>query len=140
MKQTQVLPKKYFVRLDRGDKVNSTLKEFCVSKDIKCAKISGIGALEEVELGYYNYDKDLYDKKTFANEYELLSMEGNVSLLEKDTFVHLHITMSDEEYKVFGGHLFEATVAVTLECWIEVFDEVFVREKSDKQSFAPIKL
>ena len=138
MEAIKVNDSKYFVRLDRGDRVNESLKRFCEENDIACAKISAIGALKDIELGYYDYDNDLYDKKLFNEEYELLSMEGNVSILKENTFVHLHISMSDSKYQVFGGHLFDATVAVTVECWLEPFDASFVRMMAGKESFMPI--
>ncbi len=128
----------FFVRLDRGDKVNETLKNFCMEHEIKCARLHGIGALHKVELGYYDYDADIYDRRPFDGEFELLSMEGNVSLMEDDTFVHLHISMSNEKFEAIGGHLFEAEVAVTLECFIEIYDADFVRLKGHKEKFRPI--
>ena len=45
---------------------------------------------------------------------------------------------NDDEYQSFGGHLFEATVAVTVECCLEIFDFEFVRLKGAKNKFRPI--
>lgn len=128
----------FFVRLDRGELVNKTLKEFCVEHEIKCARIHGIGALEKIELGYYDYHQDSYDKKIFEKEHELLSIEGNVSMFDGAPFVHLHVSLSNEEYQAIGGHMFEAQVAVTLECFIEIYDFEFLRLKGAKEKFRPI--
>jgi len=138
MEVKQLTESQFFIRLDRGEKVNETLKKYCIDNDIKCARIHGLGALENVELGYYDYHKDLYSSRLFEKEFELLSMEGNISMMEGEPFVHLHVSLSDEEYRAFGGHMFDGEVAVTVECWIEVFDHTFIRHKGDKDKFRPI--
>lgn len=140
MEFVKVTENKYFIRLDRGEKVNETLKKFCLDNNIACGKVSAVGALEDIELGYYDYHDDHYDRRQFEDEYELLSMEGNISILKEDTFVHLHVAISDSDYKVYGGHLFEGTVAVTVECWLEAFDASFIRVMAGKESFMPIGL
>lgn len=128
----------FFIRLDKGENVVKTLKKFCTENEIKSAKISGIGALEQIELGFYNYVKDEYSKKLFENEHELISMEGNVSIMDNEVFVHLHVGLSNDEFQAIGGHLFEATVAVTVECYLEIFDFEFVRQNGAKDKFRPI--
>lgn len=128
----------FFIRLDRGDKVNEVLKAFCKEHEITCGKISGVGALENIELGFYDYHKDEYDKKIFKEEHELLSMEGNISKFDNEPFVHLHVTLSNDKYQAIGGHMFEGVVAVTLECFLEIFDADFVRLKGQKEKFRPI--
>lgn len=130
----------FFIRLDRGERVNETLKKFCAENEVKAGKISGIGALEKIELGFYDYHQDSYDKKILEKEHELLSMEGNVSIMDGAPFVHLHVTLSNDKYEALGGHMFEGTVAVTLECYLEIFDFEFLRHKGPKERFRPISL
>jgi len=129
-----------FIRLDRGESVNQTLKKYCVENNIKCARIHGLGALEKVELGYYDYHSDHYKTKVFEDEYELLSMEGNISMMEGEPFVHLHVSLSDGDFNAIGGHMFDGVVAVTLECWMEVFPYEFIRHKGEKEKFRPISI
>lgn len=138
MEVKQLTESQFFIRLDRGESVNQTLKKWCVENGVKCGRIHGLGALEKVELGYYDYHKDEYQSKLFEQEYELLSMEGNISMMEGEPFVHLHVSLSDEEYRSFGGHMFDGVVAVTAECWIETFPYDFIRHKGDKEKFRPI--
>jgi predicted DNA-binding protein with PD1-like motif len=68
-------------------------------------------------------------------------MDGNISFLDNALFVHLHTSLSDDKFQVIGGHLFNATVAVTAECWIEAFPGIEMhRESVGKNSFMPIKI
>ena len=50
------------------------------------------------------------DKKQFIGEYELTSLIGNITMMKGEPFIHTHITFSDIDYHVFGGHLFDARV------------------------------
>lgn len=128
----------FFIRLDRGENVNETLKAFCKEHEIHCGRIKAIGALENVELGYYDYHADTYTKKVFEQEHELLSMDGNISLMDSEVFVHLHVVLSNKEFQAIGGHMFEGRVAVTVECYLEVFEADFNRLKGSKEKFRPI--
>lgn len=105
----------YFIRLDRGDDLMSSLKEFAMKEKLSSGSLSGIGALEEVELGFYHLKDQVYQRKTFSHEYELISMTGNLSILEEEPFFHIHCVLGDDQYKAFGGHVFNAKVAVTCE-------------------------
>ena len=57
--------------------------------------------------------------KTFSDEdYELISMNGNITLRNGVPYVHVHAAIGNSQFQVFGGHLFEAKVAVTVEVFI----------------------
>ena len=77
-------------------------------------------------------NKKDYMKKRFSGEYELTSLTGNVSFLNEKYFVHTHITICDNNFKSFGGHLFDAKVSATGEFKITLFDDKINREFSEK--------
>lgn len=108
--------------LARGEKLVETLTASLSKNELRGATISGLGALSDVELGYYELVHQTYLRKTFTDEYELISLSGNVSLKDGAPYVHVHATLGDREFRVFGGHLFEATVAVTVEISVLPFD------------------
>jgi predicted DNA-binding protein with PD1-like motif len=118
----------WFVRLDKGEEVMSTLVAFISEKQIPAGTISGIGALTEVELGYFNRDRAEYQRRRFTGVYELLSLAGNIAYVGGKPMVHAHCLLGDADYQVCGGHLFEGTVAVTGEIYIQVFAEKFERK------------
>jgi hypothetical protein len=51
----------------------------------------------------------------------LVSLTGNVSLKDGAVYVHAHVALGDTEFRLWGGHLFEAKVAVTTEIAILPF-------------------
>ena len=40
----------------------------------------------------------------------MISLIGNVTIKDDECFSHTHITFSDTNYQVFGGHLFDAKI------------------------------
>jgi predicted DNA-binding protein with PD1-like motif len=105
----------WFLRIDKDECLFSSLEQWAAENKIPGGHLSGIGALKDVELGFYHLEQKHYDRKMFPKEAELLSLEGNLSLLEGKPFFHIHTVLGDENFNAFGGHLFSAKVAVTCE-------------------------
>ena len=100
----------FIIYIEQDESIMETLTQFCKSKDIVNAQISGIGAIKEIDLGAYDLTNKEYVRQFFNNLWELTSFQGNVILKDNEPFIHAHITMSDHNLDVKGGHLFEAKV------------------------------
>ena len=103
--------KNFFISLDKGEYINKSLMKFAKDKKISSAWINGIGALEKVRVAYFDINLKSYLDKKFDNEYELLNYSGNVTISNKCTFIHSHITFSDRQFRVYGGHLYDAKIS-----------------------------
>ena len=99
-----------YMTLAKGDYINETFEKFALNEGIGCAWLNGIGALENPEIGFYSLETKSYHRKQFTGEQELTYLIGNITIKEDKPFSHTHITFSDTEYKVFGGHLFDANI------------------------------
>jgi predicted DNA-binding protein with PD1-like motif len=119
---------KIFVSLQTGDLINKSLTEISVKENISNAWINGIGAIDSVEVGYMDVVNKKYQKRNFNDNYELISLIGNITMKDGVPFVHTHITFSDTEYKVFGGHLFDAKITATGEIILTVADSKIDRQ------------
>ncbi len=117
-----------FMTLAKGDNINKTFESFAEVKGIGCAWLNGIGALENPEIGYYSLEDKAYHRKTFKGEYELTSLIGNITLKEGKPFSHTHITFSDTEFRVFGGHLFNANITAAGEFIMQFGSDEINRE------------
>ena len=113
---------KYFISLDKDEYVNQSLLDISNKENIKSGWINGVGAIYDIEVGYFDVEQKDYVRKKFAGDYELLSLSGNISIKEKNKFVHTHITFSDIDFNVFGGHLFDAKIAAAGEFLIDSCD------------------
>lgn len=114
--------------VDRGEKLVETITKKFKDSNLRGGMISGLGALSEVELGFYHLHKKDYARKRFDKEYELIALVGNIAVKDGSPFVHVHAVLGDEDFSTFGGHLFEARVAVTTEVSIVPFEFAPVRQ------------
>ena len=121
----------YFIYIEKNEKVMDTFTRFCESEGIENAKISGIGAVRNTEIGAYDTIKKEYLRKAFSDVLELVSFEGNVSLKEGKPFVHSHVVLSDHNMVPYGGHLFETTIAAVGEFFLKKFDGNAFRELNE---------
>ncbi len=129
----------FMVVLKQGEKLIESLTAVLKEKEIQGANLTAIGAVKDVELGYYDLHHKNYVKKCFeGDDYELISLMGNLSLKEGEPFVHLHALISDKEFNVYGGHLFELTVAVTAEIFVTPLGAMPIRKMDSEIGLALI--
>ncbi len=121
----------WVVRLDKGEKVVQTLHQFFAKHQLTGGYVWGIGSLTDVVLGYYDVNRKEYRQKTFQDVYELLSLQGNITVVDGAPFLHAHALLSGADYSAFGGHLFEATVRATVEVAIVPWPMVIGRQLNE---------
>ena len=129
--QYKQVGKDYFIYIEKNEKVMDTLTRFCIDKGISNAKLSGIGAVKETEIGAYDTIKKEYIRKEYSDILELVSFEGNITLKDGSPFPHAHVVLSDHNMSTAGGHLFETTVAAVGEFFLMEFDNDAYRELNE---------
>ena len=83
---------------------------------------------------YFNQIKKEYEHHELQGGHEVLSGLGNVSLLDGEPFVHIHMTVADNEGKAFGGHLDEGTRVWLIEAIIkEINSKEYIKRKLDNE-------
>lgn len=112
----------HLLRLDRGEEIVSSLTAYLCGQNIRAGSFSGIGAVDRVALRYYRLATKDYASREFSGEFEIIALNGNVSLVDGASWPHIHIVLGDSEYRCFGGHLQSATVGVTCEIAISALD------------------
>lgn len=118
----------YFLMGFKGTKITELYIE--VFKVLKTSFTLGssIGALEDIKIGYRNNETKKYEITTIAPSHEILNLSGNVGLKPHAiVFPHLHVSLSDEECNVKGGHLVDATISITLESRLELLPSILQR-------------
>lgn len=128
----KVLEKTVVLRLEIGEDIVSSVKDVCTRRSIKAAHISGIGALKRAVLGVYNTETQAYKSNEYNEFMELTNLCGNVSMMNGESYVHLHATLADEEGRAFGGHLNEGIIGATAEIFITVLDGAIERVHCDE--------
>ncbi len=125
--------KGYVIQLERGEELIGTLTDFCAKRGIQSAVFQGIGAVERVEIGYYDLGTREYFFRKESGVFEVASMQGNVALVDGKPFIHAHAVLSrcDESLACIGAHIKEAFIAVTLEVFMTPLDTSIERKLDD---------
>lgn len=101
---------------ETGDQAMAALARFANEQKLSAAQITGIGAFERAELGYFDWDRKDYRPIPVGEQVEVLSLLGDVALgPDGSSAVHVHAILGRKDGSTLGGHLLEATVRPTLE-------------------------
>lgn len=117
----------YLIRFERGEEVLSVLADACAPKNITGGKISAIGAVEEVVIAHYDLSTKSYMDKTIKERLEIVSLLGNVAMLDGKVIIHAHGSFSDSDMRVCGGHVKRLIVSATCELTLSVFQKPVLR-------------
>lgn len=118
----------YLLRLEKGEEVISSLKRLVSDEGIKSGIIIGIGAIEDIKLGYYDPVKKEHFDKEFKGSHELGNLTGNISYLNGEPLIHIHATISSSALSAYTGHLSSARISLTAEILILTFDAELSRK------------
>lgn len=108
-------PRTLAVVLDTGDEVLKSLLQVAKEHDLSAASFTGLGALQELVLGYFDWEKKDYRKIPIREQVEILNLTGNIALSDGEPKLHPHIVVGKADGTAHGGHLLEGIVRPTLE-------------------------
>ena len=123
---------KYFVRIDRGEEIMSTLKKFCEQEKISLAEVKALGAIDDFNVGLFDVEEKKYHANHFTFMAEIVSLWGTVTTMNGKAYLHIHLSAADKDGCVFGGHLNSARVSATCEMIIDVSEGTVERKFSEE--------
>ena len=121
----------FMIYVEKGEKIMGSITSFCKNNGINNAQLSGIGAVKDIEIGSFDTKSKIYIRQNFKDTWELVSYQGNVSLKDNLPFIHAHVTISNHNLDMKGGHLFEATVAAVGEFFLKKIDNTVYRKLNE---------
>lgn len=127
--------KTYVITLFRGDDILSGMTEFAEKEGIKFAQFNAVGAISSGRLGSYDRDRQMYHIYTVKQQAEIVSFVGNIATYNDKPVVHVHMSVSQSDFTVRGGHLFNGIVWPTLEIMVTAFPEGVYKAKEDDTGF-----
>ncbi len=130
--QSRKNPQSYIISLKLGEKFNESFLIFCEKEGVNSAYFTAIGAVEQVELGFYDLKNKSYSFKLFENPMELVSMTGNVAMVDGKPFIHAHGVFSDENFTTVGGHIKDAVAGPTIEIFLVKLDIEMTRKMDEE--------
>lgn len=126
-------------RLREGQDLKETIEKLVKSMNIPAATvISAVGSLHSATLRMAGAQAGKQDIRTYAGPFEIVSLTGNVG----QDRTHLHMSISDKEGNVTGGHVKEGClVHTTIELVLAVEDTLTFSEENDpKTGFGELKI
>jgi uncharacterized protein len=106
------------VVLEPGEELHTSVIRAAKIHGIQGGLISAIGAVDDLELGYFRLPEKTYDRMTTRDRLEVISLTGNLALKDGAPFLHVHGVFSGPDFKAFGGHVFRAVASITLEVMV----------------------
>jgi len=113
---------KFIVSIDNHQEISAAIEAFCEEQGILAGEISGLGAVNEATLRFYDPMTKKYVDRTFKEQMELSSLVGNISEKDGKVYLHLHANFGRADYTVVGGHLLCATLNGACEIVVTRFD------------------
>ena len=119
-------------RLKPGADLKSSIEAMIQQHTIKAGFIvTCVGGLEQAVVRMAGAKPDAQDIRTFRADFEIVSLVGTVSI----NGTHLHMSFSDSEGKVYGGHLKEGTlIHPTAEIVIGIDEDAEMRREMDAET------
>jgi len=105
--------KTYLLVFHTGQEVMKGLVAFAREHKLVAGRVTGIGALSDAVVGYFEPEQKTYVRIQEEGQHELLSLNGNLALYQDSPFYHVHVALGLRDGTVRGGHLFSAIVRPT---------------------------
>ena len=130
----------FAVIFDKGDEVLENLLTFAKEHRLSAAEFTGLGALSDAVLGYFDWQKKGYTRIPIDEQVEVLNLTGNVAQADGEPKLHAHIVLGKADGTAHGGHLLEAHVRPTLEVIITESPAHLQRRSDPETGLALIRL
>lgn len=89
------------VRLETGEDIHKSIMEICENEKVSMGTINRFGGIKYIKVGIWNNEKGEYDYKVVDDcSMELLSLTGNISMLDGKVNTHIHVAAADNNFNV----------------------------------------
>jgi len=112
--------KNYAIVLAKGDEVMSGLTDFARQNKVASASFTAIGAFSHATVAWFDEARKEFKLIPIEQQVELVSMIGDIALVNDQPAVHTHVSVASSDGTV-GGHVINAFVFPTLELFMTVY-------------------
>lgn len=113
--------KHYAIILAKGDEVMSGLTDFAKQNKVTSASFTAIGAFSHATVAWFDDARKEFKLIPIEQQVELVSMIGDIALVNDRPSVHTHVSVASSDGTVRGGHVINAFVFPTLELFMTVY-------------------
>jgi predicted DNA-binding protein with PD1-like motif len=120
--------KTYLLEFHTGQEVMKGLLAFARKHKLVAGHLTGIGAISDAVIGYFDPEKKAYLRLRETGQHEVLSLTGNLAQYDNAPFFHVHVALGLRDGRVRGGHLLEMTVRPTVELILTAYTRAVTRK------------
>jgi len=119
----------FILSIADGASLIESMTDFILSERITAGQITGIGAVNEVVLRFFDPHTKQYVDREFHEQMEIANLSGNISLVGGMPILHLHATLGRSDYTALAGHVLDAKIRWAGEFFITPLDTRVVKVK-----------
>ena len=128
--------KTYVLIFAKRDEVLSGLTAFATQEKIGAGYFTAIGALERAKFGWFDLAHQAYRDIPINEQVELISLIGDVGLVNDKPQIHTHGAVGLADGQVRGGHLLEAIVFPTLEVFFTALPATLIKKRDEETTLS----
>jgi uncharacterized protein len=123
-------PTEYAVIFRAGDEPYAGLTQFAAEHHVHSAHFTAIGGFSDARLAWFDLDKKMFRVIPIDAQVEVVSLTGDIALLDGKPQVHMHCVVAFPDGATRGGHILGAHVSPLLEVFVTA-DPVILAKKRD---------
>jgi len=124
--------KTYAVIFAKGDEILSGLTEFAEREKLAVGYFAALGALSSARFGWFDRARKAYRDIPINEQVELISLIGDVGLVNGAPQIHAHGAVGFPDGQVRGGHLLQAIAWPTLELFFTAYPTTLIKEHDEE--------
>lgn len=128
---------RFVLVLKTGEKLQEGIIKCATDAHLIGASVQGIGQFLNPTFAYYG-PNEKPKIITLEGIYEVISLNGNISLSDKNYYTHIHAVLGNNNLEARAGHIKESTIGATAELVISPFSKPLVRDVNSETGFGPI--
>ena len=118
--------------LKKGEELHEQLNVVASERGLSSAWMNGVGGASSVTLGFYNPETREYQWQGFDEPLEIISLQGNLAIVDGEPFWHIHGTFGRSDYSTISGHVKRCVIGLTGEVSITPIDANLTRTYDDE--------
>ena len=122
----------YVVRIDLNEEVIQSLTRLCEQENIILAQVDGLGAVNQAAIGVYDLQEQAYHREELEGFMEITGLTGSVTRMNGQPYLHLHVTLADQQHMVHGGHVLALRIGATCELFVRTLSGEVTRQRDQE--------
>ena len=102
-------------RLPHGEDLVKAVRNMAENAAVNQAVFSIVGSVSSATTGVFDQTQQVYITDRFEKPFDIVSCTGSIFRRNRETIVHAHVVLVDNDGQVSGGRLFSPTLTFAAE-------------------------